>query len=182
MHEYIQNLKILSSFFCILSLFETSLRPLQSICSSKKDWYPAHTAIINIIYLTIVKHLISILALVYIRVLELIGFKLPFKLGDESIVCVCYGLPGTNCDPCPSLQYGSDDFNQDSPRYTSPKPGGLYGDSYFMGKRVSCFMGGFICYLFISFYFLYTYFFLTRKETVQGQKINIYKKASIALS
>ncbi|XP_050713261.1 transcription factor 12-like isoform X4 [Eriocheir sinensis] len=28
--------------------------------------------------------------------------------------------------------YGSDDFNQDSPRYTSPKPGGLYGDSYFM--------------------------------------------------
>ncbi|XP_070001296.1 transcription factor 12 isoform X24 [Penaeus vannamei] len=29
-------------------------------------------------------------------------------------------------------QYGSDDFNQDSPRYTSPKPGGLYGESYFM--------------------------------------------------
>ncbi|KAK8738408.1 hypothetical protein OTU49_003852 [Cherax quadricarinatus] len=28
--------------------------------------------------------------------------------------------------------YGSDDFNQDSPRYTSPKPGGLYGESYFM--------------------------------------------------
>nr|XP_045592071.1 transcription factor 12-like isoform X5 [Procambarus clarkii] len=30
------------------------------------------------------------------------------------------------------FQYGSDDFNQDSPRYTSPKPGGLYGESYFM--------------------------------------------------
>lgn len=28
--------------------------------------------------------------------------------------------------------YGSDDFNQDSPRYTSPKPGGLYAESYFM--------------------------------------------------
>ncbi|XP_071528305.1 transcription factor 4-like isoform X10 [Panulirus ornatus] len=28
--------------------------------------------------------------------------------------------------------YGSDDFNQDSPRYTSPKPGGLYGESYFI--------------------------------------------------
>lgn len=28
------------------------------------------------------------------------------------------------------------DFPQDSPRYTSPKPGGgLYGDSYFMGKE-----------------------------------------------
>jgi hypothetical protein len=28
------------------------------------------------------------------------------------------------------------DFPQDSPRYTSPKPGGgLYGDSYFMGKK-----------------------------------------------
>ncbi|XP_064078050.1 transcription factor 12-like isoform X8 [Macrobrachium nipponense] len=29
--------------------------------------------------------------------------------------------------------YGSDDFNQDSPRYTSPKPGGAYGDAYFDG-------------------------------------------------
>uniref|UniRef100_A0A0P4WBU9 BHLH domain-containing protein n=1 Tax=Scylla olivacea TaxID=85551 RepID=A0A0P4WBU9_SCYOL len=29
-------------------------------------------------------------------------------------------------------QYGSDDFNQDSPRYTSPKPGGIYGEPYFM--------------------------------------------------
>jgi hypothetical protein len=29
------------------------------------------------------------------------------------------------------------DFPQDSPRYTSPKPGGgLYGDSYFMGKMI----------------------------------------------
>nr|XP_053643647.1 transcription factor 12-like [Cherax quadricarinatus] len=32
--------------------------------------------------------------------------------------------------------YGSDDFNQDSPRYTSPKPGGLYGESYFMVFRL----------------------------------------------
>ena len=34
------------------------------------------------------------------------------------------------------LQYGSEEFPQDSPRYTSPKPGGgaLYSDSYFMGK------------------------------------------------
>ncbi|XP_066959633.1 transcription factor 12 isoform X12 [Macrobrachium rosenbergii] len=29
--------------------------------------------------------------------------------------------------------YGSDDFNQDSPRYTSPKPGGAYGEAYFDG-------------------------------------------------
>ncbi len=38
-------------------------------------------------------------------------------------------------------QYGSEnmDFPQDSPRYTSPKPGGgLYGDSYFMGKMMGC--------------------------------------------
>ncbi|KAG7172689.1 Transcription factor E2-alpha-like, partial [Homarus americanus] len=28
--------------------------------------------------------------------------------------------------------YGSDDFNQDSPRYTSPKPGGPYVEPYFM--------------------------------------------------
>lgn len=33
--------------------------------------------------------------------------------------------------------YGSDDFNQDSPRYTSPKPGGPYGDSYFVDSGVS---------------------------------------------
>ncbi|XP_066959584.1 transcription factor 4 isoform X7 [Macrobrachium rosenbergii] len=31
------------------------------------------------------------------------------------------------------FQYGSDDFNQDSPRYTSPKPGGAYGEAYFDG-------------------------------------------------
>ncbi|XP_068207845.1 protein daughterless-like isoform X7 [Palaemon carinicauda] len=31
------------------------------------------------------------------------------------------------------FQYGSDDFNQDSPRYTSPKPGGPYGEAYFDG-------------------------------------------------
>ncbi|XP_066959622.1 transcription factor 12 isoform X11 [Macrobrachium rosenbergii] len=32
-----------------------------------------------------------------------------------------------------SILYGSDDFNQDSPRYTSPKPGGAYGEAYFDG-------------------------------------------------
>lgn len=31
------------------------------------------------------------------------------------------------------LQYGSDEFGQDSPRYTSPKA--LYTDSYYLGKR-----------------------------------------------
>ncbi|XP_046451465.1 transcription factor 12-like isoform X45 [Daphnia pulex] len=39
-------------------------------------------------------------------------------------------------DLVPQPWYGSEnmDFPQDSPRYTSPKPGGgLYGDSYFMG-------------------------------------------------
>lgn len=43
------------------------------------------------------------------------------------------GLDGSEIDSGPPQQwYGSDDFNQDSPRYTSPKPGGLYGESYFM--------------------------------------------------
>ena len=32
------------------------------------------------------------------------------------------------------LQYGSDEFGQDSPRYTSPKTAGLYGDSYYIGE------------------------------------------------
>jgi len=32
------------------------------------------------------------------------------------------------------LQYGSDEFGQDSPRYTSPKAAGLYGDSYYIGE------------------------------------------------
>ncbi|XP_070001278.1 transcription factor 12 isoform X3 [Penaeus vannamei] len=42
-------------------------------------------------------------------------------------------LDGPDLDSGPPQQwYGSDDFNQDSPRYTSPKPGGLYGESYFM--------------------------------------------------
>jgi len=40
---------------------------------------------------------------------------------------------GVDLVPQPSW-YGSEDFPQDSPRYTSPKPGGLYGDSsYFIG-------------------------------------------------
>lgn len=34
---------------------------------------------------------------------------------------------------CCLLQYGSDEFGQDSPRYTSPK-GALYADSYYIGK------------------------------------------------
>lgn len=34
-----------------------------------------------------------------------------------------------------SLQYGSDEFGQDSPRYTSPKStAGLYADPYYLGK------------------------------------------------
>jgi len=32
------------------------------------------------------------------------------------------------------FQYGSDEFGQDSPRYTSPK-GALYADSYYIGKQ-----------------------------------------------
>jgi hypothetical protein len=32
------------------------------------------------------------------------------------------------------LQYGSDEFGQDSPRYTSPKTASLYGESYYIGK------------------------------------------------
>ncbi|XP_045030366.1 transcription factor 12 isoform X15 [Daphnia magna] len=49
------------------------------------------------------------------------------------------GYPSTHYDGVTSAamhQYGSEnmEFPQDSPRYTSPKPGGgLYGDSYFMG-------------------------------------------------
>lgn len=37
------------------------------------------------------------------------------------------------------LQYGSEDFPQDPPRFTSPKMNsGLYGDSsYFMGKEAN---------------------------------------------
>lgn len=34
-----------------------------------------------------------------------------------------------------ALQYGSEEFPQDPPRFTSPKMNsGLYGDSYFMGN------------------------------------------------
>lgn len=36
------------------------------------------------------------------------------------------------------LQYGSDEFGQDSPRYTSPKTAGLYGDSYYIGEYWYC--------------------------------------------
>ncbi|KAK8738409.1 hypothetical protein OTU49_003852 [Cherax quadricarinatus] len=43
-----------------------------------------------------------------------------------------YKPPLVYMPPHKPLVYGSDDFNQDSPRYTSPKPGGLYGESYFM--------------------------------------------------
>lgn len=32
------------------------------------------------------------------------------------------------------LQYGSDEFGQDSPRYTSPKAAALYADPYYIGK------------------------------------------------
>ena len=32
------------------------------------------------------------------------------------------------------LQYGSDEFGQDSPRYTSPKTASLYGESYYIGE------------------------------------------------
>ncbi|XP_066959867.1 transcription factor 12 isoform X38 [Macrobrachium rosenbergii] len=43
-------------------------------------------------------------------------------------------LDGSEIDGGPQQQwYGSDDFNQDSPRYTSPKPGGAYGEAYFDG-------------------------------------------------
>jgi hypothetical protein len=51
--------------------------------------------------------------------------------------------PDTHCVPVHtltvflflfSLQYGSDEFGQDSPRYTSPKAAGLYGDSYYIGE------------------------------------------------
>ncbi|XP_076058031.1 transcription factor daughterless isoform X4 [Oratosquilla oratoria] len=34
--------------------------------------------------------------------------------------------------PAARQMYGTDEFNQDSPRYTSPKPGGHYADHYFM--------------------------------------------------
>lgn len=40
-----------------------------------------------------------------------------------------------NCDFHCLLQYGSDEFGQDSPRYTSPKAA-LYADSYYIGKCV----------------------------------------------
>lgn len=35
------------------------------------------------------------------------------------------------------FQYGSDEFGQDSPRYTSPKAAALYADPYYIGKHKS---------------------------------------------
>lgn len=37
------------------------------------------------------------------------------------------------------FQYGSDEFGQDSPRYTSPKAAALYADPYYIGKLSNIF-------------------------------------------
>lgn len=34
------------------------------------------------------------------------------------------------------LQYGSDEFGHDSPRYTSPKAATLYADPYYIGEYI----------------------------------------------
>lgn len=64
------------------------------------------------------------------RNLSMSNFNLNMKTiyySQLMFVCVCGALFHL-------LQYGSEEFGQDSPRYTSPKAATLYADPYYIGN------------------------------------------------
>lgn len=72
------------------------------------------------------------------------------------------------------LQYGSDEFGQDSPRYTSPKAATLYADPYYLGELLQTLLLFIKCLEIVSSLILEGIFFFVNFENKVITSFNIF--------